>query len=111
MTPAVDFEIDTLQLVLLRSGPAADTLDEDTAARLTLEHIEHNFKLKANGQLSVAGAVIGAETLVGLGFSRLPPEELAALTADDPGVRAGLYTVEVVQYMCPKGMIDFPEAR
>ena len=107
MTPQVDFELDTFQLVLLRRGPAE--LDEQTAARLTQEHIEHNFRLKAAGQLSVAGAVAGADPLVGLGFSVLPADELAKLVADDPGVQAGLYTVELAQYLCPKGMIAFPE--
>ncbi len=109
MTPTVDFELDTFQLVLLRHGPAAGTLDEATAARLTREHIEHNFRLKAAGQLEVAGAVAGASDLIGIGLSRLPAEDLAKLLADDPGVRAGLYTVELAQYLCPKGMIAFPE--
>ena len=107
MTPDVDFEIDTVQLILLRPGPAAGTLSPETVARLNREHIEHNFRLKAAGRLEVAGAVIGSESLVGLGFSRLPAEDLAKLTADDPAVRAGLYTVELVQYMCPQGMLAF----
>ena len=108
--PQVDFELDSFQLVLLRPGPAAGTLDDATVTRLQGEHIAHNFALVAAGQLEVAGAVVGTESLVGLGFSRLPPEQLAKLTADDPGVRAGLYTVELVQYLCPKGMISFAEA-
>lgn len=82
MVPDVDFELDTFQVILLRPGPAAELLDEATVGRLGREHIEHNFRLKAAGQLDVAG---------------------------DPGVRAGLYTVELAQYLCPKGMIAFPE--
>jgi hypothetical protein len=109
VTPAVDFELDTFQLVLLRPGPAAGTLDPETVRRLQAGHIEHNLRLKAAGQLAVAGAVAGMESLVGLGLSRLPADKLAALTAADPGVQAGLYTVELAQYLCPKGTIAFPD--
>lgn len=109
MTPEVDFELDTFQLVLIRPGPATGTLDPETVRRLEAAHIEHNLRLKAAGQLAVAGAVTGPESLIGLGLSRLPADELAKLTSDDPGVHAGLYTVELAQYLCPKGMIAFPE--
>ena len=109
MIPPVDFELDTFQLVLLRPGPATGTLDEATVQSLQRAHIEHNVGLKAAGQLEVAGAVVGLDSLVGLGLSRLPAEELAALTAADTGVRAGLYTVDLAQYLCPKGIIAFPE--
>jgi hypothetical protein len=116
--PDVDFELDTFQLVLLSRGDRANELDEETIDRLGREHIAHNVRLAAQGLLLGAGAVVGAEstrnvesdqTLVGLGFWRLPREEVLRLTDSDPGVQAGLYQAELVQFMCPKGVLNFKE--
>ena len=107
--PKVDFELDTFQLVLLRRGERASEIDQETADRLAAEHIAHNLMLKADGLLLAAGAVVGAESLVGLGFWRLPQEEVLRLKDSDPGIRAGLYQAELVRFMCPKGAITFEE--
>ena len=116
--PRVDFELDTYQLVLLSRGEKARELDEETIDRLGRQHIAHNQKLRADGLLLAAGAVVGAtstrnvdtdQPVVGLGFWRLPREEVLRLKDSDPGVRAGLYTAELVQFMCPQGAIRFEE--
>ena len=116
--PDVDFELDTFELVLLSRGDKANELDDETIDRLGREHIAHNVKLKADGLLLAAGAVIGAEStrnvtsdqpVVGLGFWRLPREEVLHLKDSDPGIQAGLYKAELVRFMCPKGSITFKE--
>jgi uncharacterized protein YciI len=116
--PDVDFELDTFQLVLLSRGEKTSELDEETIDRLGREHIAHNLKLKADGLLLAAGAVVGAtstrnvdsdQPVVGLGFWRLLREEVLRLKDSDPGVQAGLYKAELVQFMCPKGAIRFEE--
>jgi uncharacterized protein YciI len=116
--PDVDFELDTFQLVLLSRGDKANELDEETIDRLGRAHIAHNVRLKAQGLLLGAGAVLGAvstrnvesdQPVVGLGFWRLPREEVLRLKDSDPGVQAGLYKAELVRFMCPKGVFNFKE--
>jgi hypothetical protein len=116
--PPVDFELDTFHLVLLSRGPMATELDEATIERLGREHIAHNVRLKADGLLLGAGAVVGAastrnvdsgQPLVGLGFWNIPRAEVLRLKDSDPGVQAGLYTAELVQFMCRRGAITFKE--
>lgn len=116
--PSLDFERETFHLVLLSRTGKATELDEASVDRLTSEHMRYNVKLVADGLLLAAGRVVGATStrhadaggpLVGLGFWNLPREEVLRLQDSDPGVRAGLFTAELVQFRCPKGAIRFRE--
>ncbi|HEV2779803.1 MAG TPA: YciI family protein [Actinophytocola sp.] len=114
----MDFELDTFHLEILTRGEKSAELDPDTVERLFTEHIDYRVKLRADGVMLAAGAVVGAvasrnvETgnpVVGLAFWRVPRERIEELIADDPGVRAGLYRAELVEYVCPKGALRFEE--
>jgi hypothetical protein len=116
--PGVDFERETFHLVLLSRTGKINELDEATVDRLNSEHVRYNLKLLADGLMLAAGRVVDATStrhvdaggpLVGLGFWNIPREEVLRLQDSDPGVRAGLYTAELVQFRCPKGAIRFKE--
>jgi uncharacterized protein YciI len=108
--PEVDFELETFQLHLLLKGPKIDAYDEATTKRIVGEHIARNVALHAQGDLKLAGAVTGHESIVGLGlFQKGSVEEVRRMSEEDPGVEAGMYRVEVVEFTCRKGVVAFPD--
>jgi uncharacterized protein len=118
MTPGVDFELDTFQLEILTRSRKSLEMDEQTIERIFGEHIAYRVKLRAEGRMLAAGAVVGAvasrnvdtgNPLVDLAFWDMPAEQIRPLVDADPGVRAELYRAELVEYVCPKGAIRFEE--
>jgi hypothetical protein len=108
--PQADFPLEELTVVLLLDGPARAGMDRDEVQRLANEHLRYTVGLVQGGQLLHAGAIIdpdGERPVTGLGFSRLPPDEIARLESEDPGVKAGLETVKVVRYRFPRGGLRF----
>ena len=108
--PQVDFELETLSVVVLFEGPKRSDYSGDVAQRLANEHVGYTIRLARDGHLLHAGALVdnGADpTLTGLGFSRLPLERLAPLMELDPAVIAGMEAFRVVTYTCPKGGMSF----
>ncbi len=49
--------------------------------------------------------------MTGLGFSRLPADEVARFEAEDPAVRAGLEQFRVVSYRFSRGALVFARER
>jgi hypothetical protein len=112
--PQADFPIEELTVVVLLEGPARASFEPAEAQRLANEHLRYTIGLVQAGQLLGAGAVIDGDAdhqITGLGFSRLPPDEISRLEAEDPGVKAGLEAFKVVQYRFPKGAIGFASER
>jgi len=111
LVPQADFPVDELTVVILNEGPARSTMARDEVQRLLNEHLAYTLGLVQSGQLLAAGALIDpdpAGRVTGLGFSRLSPQELAAVQAEDPGMKAGLECFRVVRYLFPKGALAFP---
>ena len=112
--PAVDFELDRFQLVVLRAGGKSEAMDPATVQRLQAEHLAYLFHLQRSGKLLAAGAVAPRspdQLVTGIGFFALGSvEEVRALMKDDPSVRAGLESAEVLLFMCPRGSLRFPNA-
>ncbi len=109
--PQVDFETERLTVVVLLDGPRRAEYSGQAAQDLANEHVRHVIGLAAQGHLLAAGALIddgAGQRLTGLGFSRLPPEELRPLVAQDPAVVAGMEAFRIVTYAFPKGALDFP---
>lgn len=108
--PDVGFELETFELHLLLKGPKYDAYDEETTQRIGGEHIARNVALRASGDLKLAGMVRGHESIVGVGlFQKGSVEAVREMAADDPGVQAGMYRVEVVTFICPRGAVAFPD--
>ena len=109
--PRVDFPLDHFELIVLRVGDKADSLDAETVRRLQAEHVGYLVELQRAGKLLAAGAVAPrtpAQTITGLGFFRLGSSSaVLELMAKDPSVVAGLDAAEVLQFVCPKGSLTF----
>jgi hypothetical protein len=79
-------------LVLLRttskySRPAADTV--------VWEHGRRNMALQESGLMPIVCPVRDDSDLAGLGIFTVPPERVAQILSEDPGVKAGIFTFEV----------------
>jgi uncharacterized protein YciI len=108
--PQADFALEELTVVLLFEGPLRARLSPEDAQRLANEHLRYTIALADAGHLVHAGAIIDREDerpVTGLGFSRKSPEEVAALVAEDPAVKAGLEAFRIVRYRFPKGGLRF----
>lgn len=58
------------------------------------EHGRRNMALQAAGIMPIV-CPVGDDRISGIGIFNTGPDEARAIMADDPGVRAGIFTVEV----------------
>jgi hypothetical protein len=58
------------------------------------EHGRRNMALQAAGIMPIV-CPVGDDEISGIGVFNTDPDEARAIMADDPGVRAGIFTVEV----------------
>jgi uncharacterized protein YciI len=88
----------TYQLVLLKKGPAA--VDK----KILEAHGAYMMKLGAGGISLAAGPFTDGADIVGAMVLQLPTVDRAKeIEADDPAVKAGMFTVEVLSFMAPEG--------
>lgn len=78
--------------VLLR---ATEKRAEPGADAVIWEHGRRNFALRAEGRLAIVFPVTDDSPWAGIGIFAGTPEEVDRIMADDPGVRAGIFTYEV----------------
>jgi uncharacterized protein YciI len=105
--------LESYELVLLRRTRRARELDEETIERIFLEHLEYTVGLVNSGQQLAAGPVRDSpaedEHICGMGlFQQGSLDKVRALVNADPGVRQGLYRVDVMTWKTPAGRIAFP---
>jgi uncharacterized protein YciI len=105
-------EFDQYSVALLRTGPDAPALGDEEAAELQDAHLDHLAKLHEAGHLLAAGPLRdpGGE-LRGLSILRCDVETARRLAADDPAVRAGVFTVTVLPWQVPAGAARFTPTR
>src|ERR1700722_6279636 len=102
-------EFDRYQLVLLERSPEAPELDQEAGDRLQRQHLGHFAKMRRAGLLSVAGPIRGDDTIAGICIYRAgTPDRARQLAEDDPAVRAGMYTVRVLNWLTAKDAIGWP---
>jgi len=104
----LDFDRFTIVLLILR--PDAPQLDEEAADALQDAHMAHVAELHEAGYLLAAGP-LSDETFRGLSILNVPPERARELKEQDPAVRAGRFSVEVIPWMVPAGAISFSPTR
>ncbi len=106
-------EFDTFTVVLLEARPNAPALDEKKADALQDAHMEHLASLHEGGSLQAAGPFVypPGSPIRGLSVHRLPLEEVRALYAKDPAVRAGRLAARIFTWMVPKGAVSFSPTR
>ncbi|HEY8678738.1 MAG TPA: YciI family protein, partial [Candidatus Dormibacteraeota bacterium] len=107
----VEFERLTISLLMLR--PDAVQADDAAAAAQQDAHLSHLADLHQAGELLAVGPVLGPpdRVLRGLGVYRAEPERVRLIGEEDPGVRAGRYSVVVAPWMIPGGAITFATTR
>jgi uncharacterized protein YciI len=104
---------DHYAMALLVQRPDAPQLDEDAARALQDAHLAHLAALHEAGHLLAAGPLLGGddESLRGLSILAVPPERARELTAEDPAVKAGRFSVTVLPWMVPAGAMAFAPTR
>jgi uncharacterized protein YciI len=105
--------LETYELALLRRTRQAREFDEQTIERIFREHLAYTLSLVSSGQQLAAGPVrdwpAEEEHICGMGlFQQGSLDKVRALVNADPGVRQGLYRVDVMTWQTPAGRITFP---
>src|SRR5947208_8520827 len=101
-------ELEEFELVFLRRPTDPTSYDEETLDRIQAEHLAYLSSLRAAGHIVVNGPVLDQpdESLRGLSFFRTGSvEETRRLAENDPAVKAGRLTVEVMRWWCPPGLM------
>jgi len=78
-------------LIVLRPTPEYFAAD---SRPIVWEHGRRNMALQAAGIMPIV-CPVGNEEISGIGIFNTDPDEARAIMADDPGVRAGIFTLEV----------------
>lgn len=105
--------LETYELVLLRRTRRAREFDEETIERIFREHLAYTVGMVNSGQQLAAGPVRDGpaeeEHICGMGlFQQGSLDKVRELANADPGVRQGLYRVDVMTWNTPAGRISFP---
>ena len=103
-------QLDRFTIALLVLRPDAPRLDEQAAAALQDAHLAHLADLHDAGYLLAAGP-LSDETFRGLNILNVEPERARVLTEQDPAVRAGRFSVQLIPWMVPKGAMHFAPTR
>ena len=101
-------EFDLFQFVVLRFPETTPDLDAEAVDRLQAEHLGYLFAMQQAGLLKVAGPLSDQpdETWRGLCLYQVSSlEEARRLAEEDPAVRAGALSVEVMTWHTPKGWL------
>ena len=78
-------------LMVLRPTPDYDATD---SRPIVWEHGRRNMALQAAGIMPIV-CPVGNDEIAGIAIFNTDPDEARAIMADDPGVRAGIFSVEV----------------
>jgi hypothetical protein len=78
-------------LMVLRPTPEAFA---EASRPIVWEHGRRNMALQAAGIMPIV-CPVGDQEIAGIGIFNTDPDEARAIMADDPGVRAGIFTVDV----------------
>lgn len=81
----------TYTAVLLR---VTERASESDARQIIWEHGRRNFVLRTEGKLPIVCPVTDNSDWAGIGIFDATPEEVDRIMADDPGIKAGLFTYE-----------------
>jgi len=104
---------DSYEIVLLLDNPDAPERDEDASAVLLRQHLGHFTRMYRAGYMKVAGPLRGwsaALPVAGISLYQTGSvEKTRKLAEDDPAVRAGDMTVEVLTWYTAKNAISFAE--
>lgn len=113
--PEPAYKMTTYQLLVLTSGPDAARLRETPdGGKLVQAHVSYLYKMAADGTYAAAGPFLDGGEIAGIIFVKAPtPERAKQIEAEDPAVKAGMFTVEASSFMAPEGWFgkwaEFPK--
>ena len=80
-------------LLLLKPGPNANREDVQS---ILWEHGRNNFKLRAEGLLSIVCPVAKESAVAGIGIFNADEDTVHQRMKDDPAIREGVFTYELL---------------
>jgi uncharacterized protein YciI len=106
-------QLATYQVGLLRRSRQYDDFDEESRERIFREHLAYNLSNVASGEQLAAGPVRDSpaeeESICGLGvYQKDSLDEVRQILANDPGVKQGLYTFDVLTWLSAPGVVTPP---
>ena len=103
--PEPAYKMTTYQLVVLTPGPkAAELRAAPDGGKLVQAHVGYLYKMAAEGTYAAAGPFLDGGEIAGVIIARAPTAERAReIEGEDPGVKAGMFTVEAAPFMAPEG--------
>jgi uncharacterized protein YciI len=107
-------EFDVYELVILRRPSNAPSIDDATAELFQRQHLGHFATMKEAGYLKVAGPLENQpdESWRGICLYQVGSlDEARQLAESDPAVRAGRFSVDVMNWYTKKGALDFSSQR
>jgi uncharacterized protein YciI len=94
----------TYHLVTLKPGPEAPRLGNTTEGnKVVAAHAQYMYKLAGEGTYAAAGPFLDGLEISGVVVVNAPLERAKELAAEDPAVKAGMFTAEVASFMAPEG--------
>jgi hypothetical protein len=79
-------------IVILKAGPNRNKAGVE---RIIWEHGRRNFKLRADGLLSIVCPVSDGSDVSGIGIFNADLDEVKSIMDEDPGVKEGVFVYEV----------------
>jgi uncharacterized protein YciI len=102
--PAAQFKMIPYQLVVLKKGPNAAAAGTPEGQKTIQEHVAYMYKLGAEGTSMAAGPFTDGGDIQGIMILKVPtPERAREIEGNDPGVKAGIFTVDVATFLSPDG--------
>lgn len=104
-------DLEAYELVLLRRPADPPDYDAEILEHIQREHLAYHARLRAAGLIVTNGPVTEQPdpSLRGLTFYRTGSlEQSRQLAEDDPAVRAGRLTVEIMTWYCGPGLMTQP---
>jgi uncharacterized protein len=100
-------ELDAFTFVLLRRGPRAAEYTDAELDEIQAGHLAFLDEMRGQGHLVLAGPFRDQEdeTKRGFGVYRTGLEETRRLTEQDPAIKAGRMTAEVMTWLTRKGAL------
>jgi uncharacterized protein YciI len=104
------FSMRTYYMAFLRRGPAWTAEKTPEATAVSKGHMAHIEALSKSGKLLIAGPFEVGENapkdvLAGIFIFDVPTlEQARALTAEDPGVKAGRFVIDILPWYGPSGL-------
>jgi uncharacterized protein YciI len=101
-------ELDAYTFVLLRRGPRALEYSDAELEEIQAGHLAFLSRMKDEGRMILSGPFQDQEDESKRGFSvyRTGLDETKRLLEDDPALRAGRMSAEVMTWLTPKGALE-----